>query len=360
MVAVRLVLKDFMAIPSMPNPNSTYVQTANIQNLVSWTYVAGATSYSVQRSLDGGLTYAVVSTPTLNFYLDTTPTVNTLYYYRVASVNADGTSAYTPAQGVVPTIAGKNSLGDLRLKAFQRADKVGTQFVSVPEANFFINQSCFELYDLLTTLYEDYYVAAPAYFTSDGSTYQYPLPNGILEFTNQAGATYVAPPFYKLLGVDLGLNNAPNGFVTVKKFNFIARNQFVFPNTASTIYGVYNLQYRLLGDTIEFIPVPSSSQPIRLWYIPRFTELLQDTDVLDGVSGWSQYVIIRAAKYILDKEESDTTKLDQELAYLTKRIEESGMNRDVGQADTISDVRSSTGFGNFNGGGGGGFGGYGW
>jgi hypothetical protein len=332
-----------MSIPSTPNPNTTYVQTANIQNLVSWSYVAGATSYSVQRSSDGGLTYSVVATPVVNYYLDSTPTVNTLYYYRVASVNSDGTSGYTPGQGVVPTISGNLSLASLRLSAFQRADRVGTQFVSLPEANFFINQSAFELYDLLTTLYEDYYVAQPAYFTTDGSTYQFPLPNGIIEFTNQSGSTYVAPPFYKLLGVDLGLNNAPNGFVTVKRFNFIDRNKYVFPNTASTIYGVFNLQYRLVGNNLEFIPVPSGNQPIRIWYIPRLTELLKDTDVLDGINGWTQYVIIRAAKYILDKEESDTSKLDSELAYLTKRIEESGMNRDAGQADTISDTRGNYG-----------------
>lgn len=330
-----------MAIPAAPNSSTTYVQTANIQTLISWNYVAGATSYSVLRSADGGRTYSSLATPTLNYYLDTSVSANALYYYQVACVNADGTSAYTSPQGVVPTISGQLSLGALRLAAFQRADRVGSNFVTLPEANFFVNQSAFELYDLLTTTYEDYYVAQPAYFTTNGTDYQLPLPNGILTFVNQAGQTYVAPPFYKLMGVDLGLNNAPNGFVTVKKFNFIDRNKYVFPNTASTIYGVFNLQYRVVGNNLEFIPVPSANQPMRIWYIPRMTELLADTDVLDGVSGWTQYVIIRTAKYILDKEESDTSKLDAELAYLTKRIEESGMNRDVGQADTISDTRGS-------------------
>ena len=86
-------------------------------------------------------------------------------------------------------------------------------------------------------------------------------------------------------------------------------------------------------------------------------QLLQDTDVLDGISGWTQYVIIRAAKYALDKEESDTTKLDAELLYLKGRIEESAMNRDAGQPDTISDTRFRTGFGGMAGGNYGGFGG---
>jgi hypothetical protein len=155
----------------------------------------------------------------------------------------------------------------------------------------------------------------------------------------------VAPPFYKLIGVDLALQNASNGFVTINKFNFIDRNRFVYPNTASTIYGVFNLRYRLMGGNIEFIPTPSGNQQIRLWYVPRLKQLLQDGDITTtGISGWLQYVIVRAAKYALDKEESDTSKLDAELAFLKGRIEESANNRDAGQPDTISDVRNN-GFG---------------
>jgi hypothetical protein len=71
------------------------------------------------------------------------------------------------------------------------------------------------------------------------------------------------------------------------------------------------------------------------------TQLLQDTDILDGVSGWTQYIIVRAAKYALDKEESDTSKLDAELIYLKSRIEETAMNRDAGQADKISETRNA-------------------
>jgi len=109
----------------------------------------------------------------------------------------------------------------------------------------------------------------------------------------------------------------------------------------------------VMGHQIMFIPTPSAGQAIRLWYIPRLTELLQDTDTTDvSISGWIEYVIVRAAKYALDKEESDSTKLDQELLFLKARIEETASNRDAGQPDRISDTRS----GNGNGFGTGGFG----
>ena len=58
-----------------------------------------------------------------------------------------------------------------------------------------------------------------------------------------------------------------------------------------------------------------------------------------SISGWIQYVIVRAAKYALDKEESDTSKLDEELTFLKKRIEAAAQNRDAAQPDTIQDTR---------------------
>lgn len=318
-----------MAAPGIVS--NYFVQQGDGQVFLSWNIQTGATSYDVQRSVDG-VTYASIATPSVNNYLDTSVTVNTQYYYKVAAVNADGTSPYGAAQSIVPTLPGELSLGELRLRSQQRADRVGSQFVTMPEWNFFINQAYFELYDLLITTYEDNFVAPRLTFTTDGSTQLYDLPNG--QNLN------AAPAFYKLYGVDLGLDNTANAWVTLKKFDFIARNRYVFPQITSSLLGVFNLNYRLIGNKIMFTPIPSSGQQIGLWYFPRLTTLLQDTDVMDGISGWTQYVIVRAAKYALDKEESDTSKLDAEIIYLKGRIEETNANRDVGQGDVISNTRS--------------------
>ena len=326
-------------------PNNFIVQSANQQILVSWALSAGATSYIVQRSLDN-ISYSTITTisgsPLATSYLDTAVTLGIQYWYKVAASNVSGDSNYTPSQSAVPVPTGEMCLSQIRLKAQQRADRVNSQFVTTSEWNSYINQAMFELYDLLVTVYEDYFIAAPIQFISDGSTYLYPLPNGSNAFTNpNTGVTFTPPAFYKLSGVDLALNSASNAYVTVNKFNFIDRNRFVYPNTASTIYGVFNLQYRVMGSNIEFIPTPSAGQGIRIWYIPRLTELLQDTDTTQmGISGWIEYVIVRAAKYALDKEESDTTKMDQELLFLKGRIEESAANRDAGQPDKISDTNN--------------------
>lgn len=352
-----------MAIPSVPQ--NLYIQMGNAQVLLTWGIVPGATSYKIQRSLDS-ITFTDLGTAVTLSYLDSAVTTGTQYWYQVASVNTSGTSNYQTMQGnslpvmAIPTVSGQMSLAAIRLAAQQMADRVGSNFVSMPEWNTFINLAADELYDLVTTVYEDYQVHQPIYFTTNGNQSSYNLPDGVTTFTAADGSSIVPPPIYKLAGIDLGLNNAPNGFVTVEKYNFVDRNKYVFPNTASTIYGVFGLQYRLLGDKIRFIPQPSANQPIGIWYVPRRVQLLRDSDISEGYNGWIRYVIVRAAKYALDKEEgTDTSKLDSEILFLKKRIEDSAPNRDEGQGDTISDWRTAGGNG-ANGGGWGGFGGQGW
>ena len=346
-----------MAIPAIPI--GLTAQQGNLQAFISWTAAAGATSYSVQRSLDG-INFTALATPATAQYLDTTVSTGVTYYYQVASVNGSGTSPYSTAVSVVVAPNGELSLGELRMRAKQRADRVNSQFVTDSEWNFFINQSLYELYDLLINVYEDFFEAPEITFSCNGSQYLFPVPDGVLSFTNSVtGAPIVAPPFYKLLGIDLGLNTANNAYVTVNKYNLIDRNRFVYPNTASTIYGVFNLQYRLIGNNLRFIPTPSAGQVIRMLYVPRLPTLLQDTDLSTiGYSGWLQYVIIRAAKYALDKEESDTSGLDNEILFLKGRIEESAINRDIGAPDTVSDTRQGDWSSGWWGGGSGSIGGF--
>ncbi len=343
-----------MAAPGIPQ-NFT-VQQSNQQILASWSMSPGATSYIVQRSQDN-ITFATVAavsgSPLATQYLDTTVSLGNTYWYRVAADNG-ATSPYTSSASAIPTPTGEMSLAELKRKSRERADRLNSQFVTDSELRGYINQAMFELRDLLTTVYEDYFIAAPITFATNGTSAAYALPNGSNTFTDAVtGSTITPQPFYKLIGVDLAVQNVNNGYVNVPKFEFINRNQYVYPNTSSTLYGVYNMRYRVMGSNIQFIPTPSGGQTIRLWYIPRMTELLLDTDTTtQGISGWDEYVIVRAAKYMLDKEESDSTKLDQELLFLIKRIEESAANRDAGLPDKVSDSRMypyGSGFGDRNG-----------
>lgn len=334
-----------MAIPGVPQNYN--LQTADRQNYLSWSISAGATSYDVQRSLDG-VNFTSIATPSVTNYLDTAVSVGIQYWYKVSAVNSDGPSTFTSSQTVVPAPTSEMSLLSLRLASQQKADRINSNFVTLPEWNTFINLAMYELYDLLITSYEDYYMAPRARFNTNGNQFQYPLPNGLLEFINQDGEAFVAAPIYKLLGVDLAVNvdASSNAFVTLNKFNWIDRNKFVFPNSGSARYGVFNPAYRMMGNNLEFIPTPSSNTTMQLTYIPRLPQMMADTDItIIGHSGWLNYVICRAAKYALQKEESDVSSIDQEIIFLKDRIESASQSRDAGQASTISATRGAGGNG---------------
>lgn len=243
------------------------------------------------------------------------------------------------------------TLAQLREAARQRSDQVNSQFITDDELNSYINQSYFELYDILIQKYGDnYYSADPAVFATssgpvNGLNVQYPLPNGVLEFTNgRTGETgYVAPQFYKLLGVDLILANQSQSCVTIKPFNFSDRNRYAVPNFQS-FYGVTNLRYRLNDNYLWLTPIPAAGQQIQIWYVPRLTTLAEDTDTCDGISGWTEYIICDSAIKCMQKEESDCSVLFAQKQALIQRIEAAGENRDAANPATVADTQSIDGW----------------
>lgn len=345
-----------MAAPAVPS--NLLVQQGNGQVYLSWDLTAGATTYKVYRS-DDNITYANISTVSINNYLDTSVTVNTQYWFKVTALNGVDESNATEPQTVIPTYTGNDSLLAIRTQAKQRADRVNSNFLTIEEWNNNINQSYFELYDLLKNCYEEWFFATAYQFTTNGSSNAFPLPDGSGTYLDVDGNT--AKPFYNLLGVDCGLGpNSNNAWVTLHKYDFIERNRYVYPNITSSLAGVFNMRYRLMGNKLTFIPAPSANQVIQVWYVPRMTRLLKDTDIADGVSGWTEYIIVDAAIKALQKEESDVSALWAQKQALIKRIEETAINRDIGQPDTISNTRSYSGRSGGYGGSGfdGSFGGY--
>lgn len=162
------------------------------------------------------------------------------------------------------------SLGAMRLQAQQRANLEGSNQIVTSEWNQYISQSYKRLYDMLIAAYGNEYFVAPLFQFTVGSSQYYPLPDGTL---TTIGGTSPAPALYKLIGVDLQYSGAPNGWVTMERFEEIQRNQFAWPNTAVNLLGITNLKYRISGTNIEFIPVPMSGQVVQLKYIPVPTSL---------------------------------------------------------------------------------------
>jgi hypothetical protein len=349
-----------MAVPSIPNNVAAEQSDGNI--LVSWTASLGAVSYQVYKS-PTGIPGSFVLLATVGLALqaqDSLPGIGAMFFYQVTA-SSDGIT-YSAASATVQMVAAppsEMSLFELRLRAQETADRPAqSQFVIQSEWNSFLRLAMYELYDLLITVYEDLFSQNFVFINTNGTTQNYPVPDGVTNYLGGVfgGASGVpALAFYKLAGMDLGINTSNNAWVTLLKFDFIERNKYVYPNSTSTIYGVYNMRYRLMGNNVNIIPTPAGNQQIRMWYAPKLPGLLKDTDLTTlGYSGWLRYPIVRAAKYALDKEEgADTSKLDAELMFLKTRIEQSASNRDISMPDTISATRQDPVFGG-NGFGGGG------
>jgi len=221
------------------------------------------------------------------------------------------------------------TLAQLRTASKQRADMVNSTFVEDSEWDSYINQSIYELYDLLVQKYgDDYYVADPFYVTTDGTNHLFDLPDD----------------FYKVLCVSIQLqgsnNSDPNGWTVLKPFNIQEKDQYILPNI-QTFYGVTNMRYRIRGNKLWLNPLPAGGQRVQVLYVPRFEELTSDDETFDGISGWTEYVIVDAAIKALEKEESDTMALENRKAGLKARIESAAENRDAGNPATVTDSRAN-------------------
>lgn len=210
------------------------------------------------------------------------------------------------------------TLLQLRTLARQRADMENSQLVLDPELTNYVNDSYAELYDLLVTQFEDYYLAAPQTFTIASGSNTQALP-----------AT-----FYKLRAIDL-----QNGsdWLTVRQFNFAERNHRA--TSISRIgYAAKNVSYRVMGQNIYFEPELDAAGTYRLWFIPRYTPLVADGDTMGDVLDFGEYVIIDAAIKMLIKEESDIGALMAQKQAMTERVMTMAKDRTVDQPERIADV----------------------
>lgn len=211
------------------------------------------------------------------------------------------------------------TLLQLKTQARQRADMERSQFVSDSELTAYINASIAELHDILIQSYGTDYFVLPYTFSTVAGTADYALPAS----------------FYKLHGVDAKISTSD--YISIQRFNFNERNRFDIP-VVWNLSGIPLARYRLVGNNINFSPVPDQSVDIRLWYSPVATKLVSDSDTLSDLNQYAEYVIVDAAIKMLQKEESDVTVLMAQKQMLIQRITVASQNRDVGQPETISDV----------------------
>lgn len=211
------------------------------------------------------------------------------------------------------------TVADIRDAARQRSDMVNSNFVKPAEWISYINFSWAELYDILVAKFEDYYSIQTI-------------------LTVPSGTNSVALPadFYKMRGVDRALTNQSSEFYTIRPFTFEDRNN---RRRSALFRGLYpTVRYRIFNNTLIFTPDDAADGVYRIWYIPKAVTINTDTQTIDGVNGWEEYIITDVAIKALQKEESDVSILMAQKQALLKRIEDMAGNRDAGETERVTDI----------------------
>lgn len=223
------------------------------------------------------------------------------------------------------------TLASLSQQVRERADMQNSQFVSAEEVNLYINNSAWELYDIVTSRFEDQFIyldpltgLPPVYSVADTALNYFTLP------TN----------FYKLRGVDRQQDANMDTWFTLAKWNFAERNNFISRGLRS-YWGSSTAKYRVLGSNVWILPQSDASGTYRLWYIPKMIEMTTLQNLDPSIEMWSEYIVVDAAIKCLIKEESDTSMLMAIKGQLLARIEAMSANRDAGAPETIANVRNN-------------------
>lgn len=315
-----------MSVPAVGNvltPPGFLVASAQGQVILSWENTPLATIYYINRSTDNVTFTDIGSTSSLS-YSDTSASVGTIYYYTLQAGNGTNSSLPTASQSGQSLNPGQTTVGNIKLECRQRTNKEGSNFYTEQELNSMISQSYKELWDILAQKFgDDYFVATPYSYTTGQNQQLYPLP---LDFK-------------ALLGVEVALNPTdPNSWITIRQFEFVQRNLWNYPNVY-TFYGVTNLRYRLNGTNLMIVPISQAGQTVRIWYVPRPNQLVNDTDTVDAIAGWEEYIVADVCIKMLAKEESDITIFALQKAALLKRIEDASENRNIGDSQQVSDSK---------------------
>jgi len=90
---------------------------------------------------------------------------------------------------------------------------------------------------------------------------------------------------------------------------------------------------------------PLDAGTVELWYVPAFAPLKRDIDIVDQVipPTWENVASLTAAAHLLQKEQSDTSIVENDKRNLIARIMAMAEPRDEGEVDSISDVEGRGG-----------------
>lgn len=212
------------------------------------------------------------------------------------------------------------SLQDLLTLVSERTNQENNNLFGQSELTSYINNSLAELYDILTTTYDDY--DSHQFISSlNGSTNTIPLLSDVnkvrqVEFQYLSGASAF---------------NGTDTFYPLQQFQMPQRNRYA--NTPLNVFLPYNLAqltYRVMGAEIIIEPITACQGNYRVWYAQKWQNLVNLTDTLSiqmDSQAWSEYAVVDSCIKIFDKLNIDASGFRQEKMELKDRIVSAAKNR---------------------------------
>lgn len=208
-------------------------------------------------------------------------------------------------------------LADMRNSYFiDQTGNPGTELIR------YVNMAYRDLYQQIVLSKEFYFTTQYTFAITIGQA-AYPLPTD----------------FYKLDGVDLYLDDSGR-FLTMTPFMFKERNKFRSGLALSVAPYGQVFKYMVVGSNIQFIPLPSQTSNILLWYTPEPALIISLSQVLSLPIGSDEYMSLYVACAMLAKEESDTSQLNGKRMEVLMQLKGSLKDRDQGSAAYIIDEAS--------------------
>ncbi len=205
---------------------------------------------------------------------------------------------------------------DLVLDVRQRADMVGSDFVSDDEILEYLNQELAELRGVIRRAEGQPHTRATHDFTVTSGTETYGLP----------------ADFAELLSVKRVYEGKT---LPMKPFMEYERTNYTDPAFSGAPY-----VYRINGDNIDFLPATGNCE-ITIAYIssePRLVFSPGSPNTVDGVQGYEIAAVYGATATCLQKEESDPSFYLGQKDRILRHIQAMAANRDGGQPERVTDV----------------------
>lgn len=179
-----------------------------------------------------------------------------------------------------------------------------------------INDALLETYDIRVEQWSDYDTKSVTTTLTSGLD-TYPLPTD----------------FYKMRKLELACDS------TLTKWRKLHPSD-LSDSTRHQSASVRRFRYRIQGSSVlVLMPVPTSStQVIRLWYIPIGPQLVNDSDAITFYVPAEQKLVLNIAyRDCLVRQDLDTSTVDREIDKLTAQLRRAGDSRDAGEPFYLGD-----------------------